>query len=309
MLRFLAILLFCLAQAPSDAAWFPLGAPPVVTYQGPLDIVGSATSCWSLRACSGAIATAGTQKLINLERTSDSQTCDFLVASNGGIGTSANCSGSFGTGTLASFCNATTCELATVYDQVAGSNAVSANPSTHVVLTQSGIGSLPVVTSTGGGGNVYLKTGTISAVNQPYSWSFAGQNTSSLGYPFGGTSPGNSVGQFDPSVANTVGYTAGSNSSTVTQTDGVTHSIQWVINNSATSYIGVDGNNQSLASGPGANSTATVQGFAQGNGAGVLAGFEAEQVLWPVALTTGQMTSLCQNQQKYWSAGNFGAVC
>lgn len=64
-------------------------------YTGPIDVVASPNGFYSLRAGSAAIATAGTQKLVNIRRVTDSVACDVLVATSGDLGlTSPTCNGS-----------------------------------------------------------------------------------------------------------------------------------------------------------------------------------------------------------------------
>lgn len=73
----------------------PGGGAPPPTFVGPIDLVGAPTFCLSLRACSGTIAAAGTQKIVNVKRVTDSVACDVLVATSGDIGlTSATCNSS-----------------------------------------------------------------------------------------------------------------------------------------------------------------------------------------------------------------------
>src|SRR6185312_3510878 len=83
------------------------------------------TAWWGFRAYTGAIAAAGTQKLFNARRSSDSETCDFLVATSGGVGLSTSCSGADNGVSLATFCNATSCFATKMYDQTGGGRDVS----------------------------------------------------------------------------------------------------------------------------------------------------------------------------------------
>jgi hypothetical protein len=90
-------LAFCLLSIGPAAAQGGMGPGPGTVhtvsgggYAGPLDAVAGATFCWSIRACSAALATANT-KLAALNRTSDNATCDILAASTGSLGLTANC--------------------------------------------------------------------------------------------------------------------------------------------------------------------------------------------------------------------------
>jgi hypothetical protein len=131
----------------------PAGGPP---FSGPADVVASPIAFWGLRAMSAAVASAGTQKLFNARRASDGQTCDFLVASSGGVGNSTACSGAFGSSSLGAFCGATTCTVVTFYDQsghgqdfsqgtTANQPTITLDCSTTSAITKA----LPCATSTG----------------------------------------------------------------------------------------------------------------------------------------------------------------
>ena len=61
-------------------------------YQGVGDVVSGWTSYWSPFAFTDAIASAGTQKLFNVQNFVTANTCDLLVATNGGLGNTASCS-------------------------------------------------------------------------------------------------------------------------------------------------------------------------------------------------------------------------
>jgi hypothetical protein len=61
------------------------------SYVGPGDIK-TYSEWWGLRAYSAAEAAAATAKIVNVSRVTDSHTCDFIVATNGGFGVTANCS-------------------------------------------------------------------------------------------------------------------------------------------------------------------------------------------------------------------------
>ena len=138
-----ALALFpALADAQSPAPGFPPGiyqnraaldAAAAVSFQGPLDIVGSATACYSLRACS--LAKAGT-KAINL--------CDHLGANCTDISTNATTGKLNAPGTLGSDnCTVlTTCVIKIWYDQ-SGSLACS---SAACDASQATVANMPTLT-------------------------------------------------------------------------------------------------------------------------------------------------------------------
>lgn len=92
------------AQIALGPGWWKASAPS--SYVGPVNAAGVAPSvCYSIRACSTAVATSGTL-WGNLYNTVTTETCDDHLASNGGFGLTANCSGSSNGETVATFCGA-----------------------------------------------------------------------------------------------------------------------------------------------------------------------------------------------------------
>lgn len=122
------------------------------SYSGPGNVVSGAFYWVGLRAYTSAIAAAGTQKIVNVRRTSDSHTCDVLVASNGGLANTANCSTGGDNGqTAPSFCTSTTCFAVTLYDQSGNgldfTQATTANQP-QILFTGCTSGSLPCLSFT-----------------------------------------------------------------------------------------------------------------------------------------------------------------
>lgn len=77
-----------------------------LTYDGPIDVVPNPALVWSLQAMDGAYAASG-GKLFRLRRASDSAEQDINAVSTGGPDTAA----------VATFCAATDCFAAKVYEQ------------------------------------------------------------------------------------------------------------------------------------------------------------------------------------------------
>src|SRR5689334_16928212 len=114
------------AWAQSTLTGVDVSTPSAATYTGPGDIVASAKAWFGLRAYSAAVAAAGTQKVVNLRNTGTSETCDVLIATNGGLATTvSNCSGSSSGTALSTFCG--TCAATKLYDQ-SGANFCSGAP-------------------------------------------------------------------------------------------------------------------------------------------------------------------------------------
>lgn len=108
--------------APLFAALPAYAGPPHGTGAGGPSYTGigdvQAMTAWGgARAYNAAIAAAGTQTLFNALRASDSEKCDFQVATNGGVGVAVNCTGADNGVSLATFMNATTASATEIYDQ------------------------------------------------------------------------------------------------------------------------------------------------------------------------------------------------
>jgi hypothetical protein len=79
-----AILFAALGVSWAQLPW-QSGVGTPTAYVGPIDVIASPKACYSLRACSGAIAAAGTQSIVDLRRSSDNATCTAIVATSGGV--------------------------------------------------------------------------------------------------------------------------------------------------------------------------------------------------------------------------------
>ena len=92
MRRLLAALLFVLETALSQGVANAQMLQAIVNskavaagpYVGIVDLVANPTAIFSLRAASAAIATTGTQSIVDLRRTSDNATCTATIAASGG---------------------------------------------------------------------------------------------------------------------------------------------------------------------------------------------------------------------------------
>lgn len=123
-MRALAVVLLILLAASPAHGW--IAQKPAPTYTGPGDII--AFTFWhGLRAYSAAVAASGTAKMMRIRNPTSGELCDVLVASNGGLGNTANCTGSGAGQSVSSFCGGADCRIATMYDQVAANACTSAS--------------------------------------------------------------------------------------------------------------------------------------------------------------------------------------
>ncbi len=143
----LLALLIAVGARPQSMQLIHMDSPAVAAYSGPGDVVVAA-AWFGLRPYS--LATVG-NKAVNLIRSSDSHTCDFLSSTTLGLGNSASCSTGGDNGTaLATWCAATTCSVVTLYDQTGSTNCSSAacnitqaTSAKRPTITLSCLGSLP----------------------------------------------------------------------------------------------------------------------------------------------------------------------
>jgi hypothetical protein len=100
---------------------------------GPGD-VQAFTAWYGLRAYTAAIAAAGNRVAIRIRNTSSNELCDVLIAVNGRLGLTTNCTSTGAGQTVSSFCGGVDCGVHTWYDQVQG-NACSAATCNFVQTT------------------------------------------------------------------------------------------------------------------------------------------------------------------------------
>lgn len=270
---------------------------PVASYVGPGDIVSGATVFYSLRAYTAAIAAAGTQKLVNLQRSSDSHTCDVLVATSGGMGLTANCSTGGDNGqTSIAFCNATTCTFQTWYDQ--GGNAFDATPSLGApTFNATGLNNLPAAILNGSlsllnHGNVGASTTASVSVVAKRTGSFTSFSAMAVTQPWGVyfSNSADSVSFFGDGIV--ILAVAGN--------DNVAHSINGV-GNGASSFLNVDGTNTTGNPAPGATGVNIGVGAFFNGSSNPLTGAISEVAYYDNhAFTPTESASLQANKKAYW---------
>lgn len=284
-------------------------APP--SYAGPGDVT-TFTSWWGLRAYTAAIAAAGTQHLVTILRASDSHSCDILVATNGGFGNTASC----GTGgdngqSASSFCNATTCTVTKVFDQV-GSTPLDANGGTAFpALTFNCINTtLPCISANGGVGQELRSTATFTNnASKKISTSWVhNSNSGSGGSVVIAVTSGNNFADADFSATSVTWFGGvGGTFTSPSQSDSAFHA-----NNLATdattnpSTWNVDGTEASDTTISNSSNTAVILAF-RNQGSGVMqqveAGF-ADNTVWTLSIRS----KLCDNQGTYWGTSK-GTHC
>jgi hypothetical protein len=278
------------------------------SYVGPGDIA-TFTDWYGVRAYDAAEVTAcigGTcAKLFNIERASDSQTCDFLINTSGGVGDSANCSGAFGSGSLSSFCAATTCTGKTWYTHTgSGRNLIASG--TVSFLASCVNGTLPCFYDNANAG-AFASSASFTPASGIVSFSVLCQRNviGSVIYEYlisenGTTNPPANNLSFGGG-ANAVALQGGTSGDfNATASDGSPHAVNSVINGaSPATFTNVDGT-ATTGSDVGATGSGNVSVFGNAGGTGIQtiaaeAGFADN-----IAFSSGQVTSLHSNMSAYF---------
>lgn len=153
------------AQVPQTGAG--LNPPVTSAYQGPGDVITFA-HWYGFRAYSAA--KAGT-KAIRIVRASDSTQSDINSLANGSLDAS----------TATSFCNATSCKVVTLYDQVGSTDATQGTDANRPTLTTSALNSSYCMTTTGSTPTFVVSSGTVTQGSQPYSGVLIAKQTNTSG--------------------------------------------------------------------------------------------------------------------------------
>jgi hypothetical protein len=154
-------------------------------YAGPGDVLSGAFAWYGLRAYSAAAA-ASNLKAVRVQSASHGgEECDVLLATNGGLGVTANPSGGSCTDTglsLATFCNSNTdCGVATWYDQSGNArDAPHGGSSFYALLSISPLFAKCGTTAGNGNQNTYYESAS-AALSQPLTTSFVSQRTNVSG--------------------------------------------------------------------------------------------------------------------------------
>lgn len=276
-------------------------------YTGPGDIVSGASLWVGLRAYTAAIAAAATQKLINIRNTATSETCDVIVATNGGFGKVANCSASSSGDTVAVFCaeSSGSCAVTEAYDQ--SGNGLDVSQSTaadqpSLLLSGCGFtfgGGGPCVSFPGVASNGLISSGTVTYVTALSV--FATANWAAAGDVTGQHTAFDMELNYGSSIAGNIGYDVGNAYVYLAASTST-----WL----AVVGVGSTTTNQALvgANGTNANGTtaalsnnSTVQWGMRSNGAAPMNGMSTEAGHWnSLQFNSTQITNLTSNTRTYW---------
>jgi hypothetical protein len=256
-------------------------------YSGPGDVVSGATAWWGLRGYNAAVSN-GSTKSVNVRRSSDNTTQDFVILSNGNLDVAS----------ISSFIGGGNGFVTTLYDQSGTNNLTQGNAANQPQLILSGLGSLPIMQSTG---SQFMFVTTSTVDTQPFTASAVAIRTGSF------TSSGMCLTSQSPfvqlgfqSVANTLHFFAGTDIN-VSANDNVWRSLNAVYNG-ASSVLYVDGTANSGNAGTNnwgsAGTTWGFMGFV--GGSYILNGDQTEGGLWPIGFSATQAANMSTNQHSYW---------
>lgn len=144
--------------------------PSTATYTGPGDVVSGASAWYGLRAYNAAYASPGTNLAVNLRRTSDNATCNFVIATSGEFGGTASACAQGGGLSLASFATQDATCTGTISSTTLTCASASSTPHAGSTLTGTGITQPSFIVScgtfTGGAGTCTLNAAQTVSVGE-----------------------------------------------------------------------------------------------------------------------------------------------
>jgi hypothetical protein len=312
-LGILILLLFLSAPALAQLSLVDvgdMGGVPVShncsgAYTGIGDVVSGAQAFYGLRAYSST--TCGL-RLINIVRASDSHVCDVLSSTvNGTMDVTANCGQPADNGvSAATFCNATTCNVPTIYDATTtGNDAGAFSPSAEPVLAFNCINTTLPCLLFNGTSDVLGSAGCAVTTN-PATMGTHGQrttNVSALGIVFTGCQNGfnNWNGLAFGNGGNIVSCaTSAIRGQVGGPLDFNWHDLVCAISGTTSANFVIDGtNNVVTVSATYAAGGDTTLG-SDGAGGGFFGGKWTESFIYASNMTVVNMQALCHNESLYY---------
>lgn len=282
-----------------------LDAAPPASYVGLVDINGTADICYSLRACSDALAAATTNLADIVDTATGAASCTIKAKTTGEADLTSNiCVGN--TVSVTTFCTVTHpagCSVSRWYDQSA--NALHVTQATLSDMPLFVLGSISGISASQPCINFPLFTGglinaTGLTMAQPLTIStVAGRPVSTGRTNQVIASNSSNVSVYFANGANTMGLFAGDSGPTATANDGKFHAIQGLFNNASSSAY-VDGVSTAMNLG----TTLGFSGqFVIGRNAAAssqdLEGYACEVAGWAADKSANNAT-VNSNQQTFW---------
>lgn len=298
MIRVLLFLLLFLNPANAQLAGglqFPGPGISIASYQGPGDVVGSATSFYSCARAYNLAYANGTNPLCDLVNSSTGAVavCTLRVLATGFVDLTGNyCVGSTTPAVACAAALGGACSVSKIYDQVGTNHLTNATHSQRPILTFASLNSLPGITCSNAG--VSILSFTPLTLAQPVSFATVYTRTANptnatliLGINGSPTvRPAASANLARAEVGSTAGIDAAA-------TDNSYHAVQAVLNNTS-SVVVVDGGTATTGTTAAGGFSASQLRFCR-NGAS-LDGTVMEAGMWPVAFNATQYGNLNTNQ-------------
>ncbi|SRR5229473_165653 len=299
-MRIIFTLLLCLWFGPASAqwgegrgwltgvGWLPLARAPVGgAYTGPGDIQSGALAWYGLRGYNAAYST-GSNPAVDLVDQAGANTITINILANGNLDTAS----------ISAWVTAhsvTTINITRCYDQSGnGNHAVQATLANMPTLTLSGLGSLPIMTTSAT--PLFLLAPTTLTAPQPFSMSGIADRTTGASLQFF-FATSNTTGMAGDGTNSFTLYAGNTND--VTAANNAYHAVQGLFNG-VSSSIQIDG---TLTTGQNAGAqTASAQPVIGGGNSG--GGFPFPGNILEVGIWSGDQSShfsaMNSNQHTYW---------
>lgn len=266
-------------------------APPA-PYTGPGDVVASAVYWGGLRGYNTAVTATGTQKAVNVRRSSDNTTQDIVILTTGALDIAS----------ATTFAGGSNLFVAKMYDQSGnGNDAVQATSGAQPQLFLSGGPSSgkPHMTFSNA---QWLSTSSLT-ITKPFSYSLVAIRTgafSSINLLVSPTADDGDQVWFGGSANQ---LTCGNSGFTITAADSTWHAIQYVSDpdggpTASTLYLDGSGTTGQTVGG---TVTTTVNFGSYHAGVAVLLNGDINEVgLWSTKFSGGNNSSIDSNQRTFW---------
>lgn len=247
--RIFLVIFFCFVTVFGSLAYWQsilqVSVSGAAAYSGPGDIITFVQ--WGGLRCYTAAKATGSTKVANIVRASDSMTSDINCLTSGG----------FDVSTATTFCNATTCKVVTIYDQVGTNDWTQSTDANRPALTFSctGLGaSEPCMMFTGGAMRLTNATNVTQA--QPFTLYGVAKRVSGTSFDFVFTENSGNVLIGFSNAANTAALYAGTVLAVAATSDASWHTLVGTLNNASSTFV-VDGTSNAGTTGASQFTTTT----------------------------------------------------
>lgn len=289
--------LLCL-DPPAKAWWQSVQQVAVSSgaagFSGPGDVQSGALAWYSASRCYSAAYANGTNKAVKFRRASDSATMDIVCLTSGFVDSVS----------AATFCNATSCFINTLYDQSGNSlDCSQATAGLQMPFAFSVVGTIGMANPSRSVGE-FCSNGTGITQAQPFVFSYVAKRTGDTSLRSIVVCSGVVQAGFNNSADTVYVYANGSGLPSVSAVDNAFHAVQNVFNN-ASSDIYVDGgaNVSDIGTTNGLSGQFAIGGDTCGSNSAT--GYIAEVGVWAGAWNSTQKGNMNSNQHSATNGYNF----